>query len=284
MFVTHLECARTGEKLPAFTEQHLSSSGAPLLVRYDLDQVRKAVDPRDFKERPLNMWRYRELLPFRSDSSIVSLGETMTPVFQVPKLVRHGGLLFVKDESRLPTGSFKARGLAMAVTLAKELGAKRMAIPTNGNAGAALASYCARGGVEAIVFCPDITPAAIRSEIGTYGATLHSIRGLINDCGAIVKAGAAAGRWYDCSTLREPYRVEGKKTLGFELAEQFDWQPPEVVIFPTGGGVGVIGLWKAFGELAALGWLRGPMPRLCIVQARHVLLYFCFSLSLFLAF
>lgn len=268
-FVTHLECSQTGEKYPADTLHGLSKVGKPLLVKYDLDAMGAAVSPASLAERPLDMWRYRELLPVRNTDNIVSLGESLTPLVSLDATARHIGAasILVKDEGRLPTGSFKARGLAMAVSMAKELGVTRIAMPTNGNAGAALAAYGSRAGLETFVFCPADTPEVNVREIALQGAKVWRVNGLINDCGKIVGAGKEAMHWFDVSTLKEPYRIEGKKTMGLELAEQLGWRLPDVIFYPTGGGTGLIGMWKAFGELTKLGWIDGPLPRMVAVQA-----------------
>ncbi|RZM28392.1 MAG: threonine synthase, partial [Sphingomonas sp.] len=246
-FVTHLECSITGERYEADQLHGLSRAGRPLLVRYDLDAVRSAVSRDTIEARPTDLWRWRELLPVRHTSNIVSLGEIETPL--VPLTKSGGPNVLVKDEGRLPTGSFKARGLVMAVAMAKELGVTKIAMPTNGNAGAALAAYATRCGIETIVFCPDDTPEINVREIAMQGARVWRVNGLIDDCGAIVGKGAAEGRWFDFSTLKEPYRIEGKKTMGLELAAQFGWKLPDAVFYPTGGGTGLIGMWKAFDEL-----------------------------------
>jgi len=266
-FVTHLECSLTGERYEADRLQGLSRAGRPLLVRYDLDGVRHAL-PRDaLADRPQTLWRYRELLPVRRPENVLSLGEAVTPIVSLPRLAQQGGELLVKDEGRLPTGSFKARGLVMAVSMAKELGVTAMAMPTNGNAGAAMAAYCARAGIAATVFCPDDTPAVNVREIAMQGARVHLVDGLIDDCGRLVAEGEKELGWFNCSTLREPYRIEGKKTMGLELAEQLGWELPDVIFYPTGGGTGIIGMWKAFAELEALGWIGPKRPRMVVVQA-----------------
>ncbi len=266
-FVTHLECSLTGEHYPADTLQTLSTAGRPLLVRYDLDGVGRALDRGALSARPQSLWRYRELLPVRRAADVVSLGEVMTPLVPLPRLAPAGGALLVKDEGRLPTGSFKARGLALAVAMAKEFGVATMAMPTNGNAGAAMAAYCARAGIKAVVFCPDDTPAVNIREIAMQGAEVFLVDGLIDDCGRLVAEGENAIGWFNCSTLREPYRIEGKKTMGIELAEQLGWDLPDVIFYPTGGGTGIIGMWKAFAELEALGWIGKKRPRMIVVQA-----------------
>jgi threonine synthase len=265
-FVSYLECSLTGERYPADTPQGLSRAGRPLLVRYDLDGVRRALPRTALAERPQTLWRYRELLPVRHPENIVSLGEVVTPLIALPRLAKDGELL-VKDEGRLPTGSFKARGLALAVSMAKELGVTAMAMPSNGNAGAAMAAYCARAGIAATVFVPDDTPDVNVREIAMQGAEVFLVDGLIDDCGRLVAEGEKALGWFNCSTLREPYRIEGKKTMGIELAEQLGWEVPDVIFYPTGGGTGIIGMWKAFAELEAIGWIGPKRPRMVVVQA-----------------
>lgn len=268
-FVTHLECAYTGERLEADRVHNLSSAGKPLLVRYDLAGVKAALSKAALAERPADIWRYRELLPVRKTSDIVSLGEAMTPLIRLPRLSQRlgGGEIIVKDEGRLPTGSFKARGLVMAVSMGKALGIKHMAMPTNGNAGAALAAYATRAGIKTTIFCPEDTPEVNVSEIELQGATVYRVNGLIDDCGKIVGEGKAKVGWFDTSTLKEPYRIEGKKTMGLELAEQLGWDVPDVIFYPTGGGTGLIGMWKAFAELEAIGFLGKKKPRMVAVQA-----------------
>jgi len=264
-FVTHLECSLTGKRYDADTLHGLSEAGRPLLVRYDLDAVAANLPKRLLETRPTDLWRWRELLPVRRTENIVSLGEIETPLVPIP--ASGGRNVLVKDEGRLPTGSFKARGLVMAVAMAKELGVRTIAMPTNGNAGAALAAYATRVGIETIVFCPDDTPEVNVREIAMQGARVWRVNGLIDDCGAIVAKGAAEGRWFDFSTLKEPYRIEGKKTMGLELAAQFGWTLPDAIFYPTGGGTGLIGMWKAFDELEAMGWIGAERPRMYAVQA-----------------
>ncbi|WP_288457441.1 threonine synthase [uncultured Sphingomonas sp.] len=264
-FVTNLECSLTGERYDADTLHNLSRAGRPLLVRYDLGGVAAALSRDALDARGTDLWRWRELLPVRHTNNVVSLGEVETPLIPIP---RSGGAnVWVKDEGRLPTGSFKARGLVMAVAMAKELGVTRIAMPTNGNAGAALAAYATRVGIETIVFCPDDTPEVNVREIAAQGGRVWRVNGLIDDCGAIVAKGAAEGRWFDFSTLKEPYRIEGKKTMGLELAAQLGWRLPRAIFYPTGGGTGLIGMWKAFDELEALGWIGSERPRMYAVQA-----------------
>lgn len=268
-FVTHLESALDGTRLPHDRLQTLHA-GRPLLVRYDLPAVRRSVDRDALARRPRTLWRYRELLPLERHEHAVSLGETMTPLVHCPRLGAELGLdnLWIKDESRLPTGSFKARGLAVAVSRAKELGARRLAIPSAGNAGGALAAYAARAGLEAFVFLPAHTPAVNKAEAALCGAHTFEVEGLITDCGAVVAAGTPAMGWFDMSTLKEPYRLEGKKTMGLELAEDLGWRLPDVILYPTGGGTGLVGMWKAFAELEELGWLeRTARPRMIACQS-----------------
>jgi threonine synthase len=268
-FVTHLECSETGEDYPADQVHNLSRAGKPLLVRYDLAGVKKALSKSALAQRPPDLWRYRELLPVRRTADIVTLGEAVTPLVALGKLAKDlgGGELLAKDEGRLPTGSFKARGLVMAVSMAKALGIKHMAMPTNGNAGAALAAYATRAGIKTTVFCPEDTPEVNVSEIELQGATVYRVNGLIDDCGKIVGEGKAKVGWFDTSTLKEPYRIEGKKTMGLELAEQLGWDVPDVILYPTGGGTGLIGMWKAFAELEAIGFIGSKRPRMVAVQA-----------------
>jgi threonine synthase len=270
-FVTHLECGLTGERHEAGVIQGLSRAGRPLLVHYDLEALGRSVDRDAISARPRDLWRWRELLPLRDTANIVSLGEIDTPIIAIDAVAAQAGAtpgtLLVKDEGRLPTGSFKARGLVMAISMAKELGIASIAMPTNGNAGAAAAAYASRAGIEATIFCPEDTPEINVREIALQGAKVYRVNGLIDDCGKLVREGAAAKGWFDLSTLKEPYRIEGKKTMGLELAEQFGWRFPDVIFYPTGGGTGLIGMWKAFAELKALGWVEGPLPRMIAVQA-----------------
>src|SRR5271167_4874678 len=268
-FVTHLECAFTGERHAADEIHNLSRAGKPLLVRYDLGGVKKALSKDALASRPPDLWRYRELLPVRRKEDIVSLGEAITPLLPLPKLKAklRGGELLVKDEGRLPTGSFKARGLVMAVSMAKALGIKHMAMPTNGNAGAALAAYASHAGIKTTIFCPEDTPEVNVREIAMQGAEVFLVDGLIDDCGRLVAEGEKAVGWFNCSTLREPYRIEGKTTMGIELAEQLGWEVPDVIFYPTGGGTGIIGMWKAFAELEEMGWIGKKRPRMVVVQA-----------------
>jgi threonine synthase len=268
-FVTHLECSATGERHAADALHNLSRAGKPLLVRYDLAAINKALGKEALARRPRDFWRYRELLPVRRTENIVSLGEAVTPIVAMPRLARMlgAGEILIKDEGRLPTGSFKARGLALAVSMAKAFAVTHMVMPTNGNAGAALAAYASRAGIRATVFCPADTPEINVSEIALAGAAVYRVNGLIDDCGRIVAEGQAKVGWFDTSTLKEPYRIEGKKTMGLELAEQLGWELPDVVLYPTGGGTGLIGMWKAFAELEAIGFIGKKRPRMVAVQA-----------------
>jgi len=270
MFVTHLESALDGTRFEA--NQALTvHQGRPLWVRYDLPAIRAAVRPDDLARRPPTLWRYRELLPLAANADPVTLGEGMTPVLPCERLGRELGLkrLFVKDESQLPTGSFKSRGMTMAVSLARQLGLKRLAIPTAGNAGGALAAYGARAGMEVYIFMPEDTPVINQIEAHLAGAKVFLVNGLITDCGRLVRENAERYGWFDMSTLKEPYRLEGKKTMGLELAEQFDWRLPNVILYPTGGGTGLIGMWNAFQEMTELGWLKPgvALPRLISCQS-----------------
>ena len=265
MNVTDLECSLTGLRYEAGRVHNLSRAGKPLLVRYDLQGAARTLTREGIAAREAGMWKWRELLPLPEGAEPVSLGEGETPIVA---LSRTGGPnLLVKDEGRLPTGSFKARGLAMAVSMAKYFGIERIAMPTNGNAGAALAAYGARAGIETIVICPAETPETNVTETAAYGAHVYVADGQIDECGALVGKGAAQGLWFDCSTLKEPYRLEGKKVMGFELAEQLGWELPDVIFYPTGGGTGLIGMWKAFDELEAVGLIGSKRPRMYAVQA-----------------
>jgi threonine synthase len=269
-YATHLECSATGERYDIDKLQGLSAARKPLLARYDLSALRSELTREDIEARAPGLWRWHELLPVPDSASIVGLGEVETPLVPLTRSDRPGKFRapLVKDEGRLPTGSFKARGLAVAISMAALHGVRKVAIPTNGNAGAAMAAYAARAGIEAYCFCPEDTPEINLSEIALQGARVWRVNGLINDCARLVEAGKAQHGWFDLSTLKEPYRIEGKKTMGLELAVQFGWRLPEVVFYPTGGGTGLIGMWKAWQELAELGWLEGPLPRLVAVQSR----------------
>jgi len=262
----------TGERYDAGKVHGLSAAGRPLLVRYDLKRLAAAVSKDEIAaSTAAGFWRYAPFLPVESAAHRLSLGEVVTPLIALERsaagLGAKPGKAIVKDEGRLPTGSFKARGLCLAVSMAKQFGLEHLAIPTNGNAGAAMAAYARRAGLRATVLCPDDTPDINVREIQQQGAEVWKVNGLINDCGRIVGAGKDAVGWFDVSTLKEPYRIEGKKTMGLELAEQFGWRLPDVIFYPTGGGTGLIGMWKAFHELQAMGWIDGPLPRMVAVQA-----------------
>lgn len=270
-FLTHLECAQCGATHAADALVNLCRAcRLPLLARYDLAAARTALPRTALADREGSLWRYTELLPVADPAWRLTLGEGWTPLLPTPRLGDLIGLprLWVKDEGLNPTGSFKARGLVMAVSRAGELGAAAVALPSAGNAGAALAAYAARAGLPAHVFVPRDVPPLIALETRMLGAEVTLVDGLITDCARFVKAGVAEGRWFDCSTLAEPYRVEGKKTMGYELAEQFGWTLPDVIVYPTGGGTGLVGMWKAFDEMEALGWIDGRRPRMVSVQSR----------------
>jgi threonine synthase len=270
-FVTHLECANCGQRFEADRPYNLCTScQRPLWVRYDLNALKQQFARKDLFGRPPTLWRYLELLPIREPEKIVSLAETITPILQTKRLAAWFGLnqLYVKDESRLPTGSFKARGMAMAISMANQFGTKKVAVPTAGNAGGAMAAYAAAAGMEAYVFMPDDAPVINMKECYLAGAKTFLVNGLIADCGRLVGEGTKVKGWFNLSTLKEPYRIEGKKTMGLELAEQFDWELPDVILYPTGGGTGLIGMWKAFQELERLGWLKSPKrPKMFACQS-----------------
>ena len=270
MNVTHLECAACGTKYEAQRLHNLCSQcGKPLLVRYNLKSAAASLTKETLKGRAPDLWRYREVLPVEQDENIVTLGEGFTPLVRASRLGAQVGLaqLFIKDEGQNPTQSFKARGMTAAVSMAKELGAKKLAVPSAGNAAGALAAYAARAGLEAHIFMPRDTPRANVIECEQTGAQVTLMNGLITDCGAEVARRKDAEGWFDVSTLKEPYRIEGKKTMGYELAEQFDWDLPDVIIYPTGGGTGLIGMWKAFDEMEQMGWIGSKRPRMVTVQA-----------------
>ena len=268
-FAREIACPRCGQCFGLSELLNLCSCGSPLLVRYDLVKAKAAVERSSLASRIASLWRYRELLPLQDDANLVSLGEGCTPLLHARRLGAELGLrqLWIKDEAQNPTGSFKDRGLSLAISRAKELGVRKAAIPSAGNAGGSFAAYAARAGIEAHVFMPRDTPMANQIEVAQYGAKLTLVDGLINDCGRIIAERKLAEGWFDLSTLKEPYRVEGKKTMGYEIAEQLDWRLPDVIIYPTGGGTGLIGMWKAFAELEELGWIGGARPRMVSVQA-----------------
>jgi len=269
-FLTHLACSKCAVRYPSGEIHNLCTAcGEPLLVYYDLDRARQSLARNAMKQGPHSMWRYQSLLPVSRKESIVSLGEGMTPLIPTPRLGKRLGAsnLYLKDEGLNPTGTFKARGLSCAISMAKELGIRRLAIPSAGNAAGALAAYAAAAGMEAHIFMPRDVPAANFIECKMYGADVTLVDGLISDCARMVAERAPAEGWFDVSTLKEPYRIEGKKTMGLELAEQMDWTLPDAIFYPTGGGVGIIGMWKAFAELEKLGWIGEARPKMIAVQA-----------------
>jgi len=269
MFVKDLHCPRCGASHNSEVVQHLCSCGSPLLVRYDLDAVKISVERKSLQNREPDLWRYRELLPVRNLKNKVSFGEGMTPLLRLKKIGVLAGIhnLYMKDEGLIPTGTFKARGAAVGVSRALELGVRTLAMPTNGNAGGAWALYCAAAGIESVIVMPRDAPPIPRKECIIAGSSLYLVNGLISDAGKIIAEGVKKHGWYDASTLKEPYRIEGKKTMGLEIAEQFGWEVPDVILYPTGGGVGIIGIYKALTELRQLGWIGEKMPRLVAVQA-----------------
>ena len=270
MNVTHLECAACATRHEARLLHNLCTEcGKPLLVRYDLRSAAASLTKESLKERGPDLWRYREVLPVEQDENIVTLGEGFTPLVHASRLGAELGFtnLYIKDEGQNPTQSFKARGMAAAVSMARELGVQKLAVPSAGNAAGALAAYAARAGLEAHIFMPSDTPRANVIECEQTGAQVTLMDGLITDCGAEVGRRKEAEGWFDVSTLKEPYRIEGKKTMGYELAEQFDWELPDVIMYPTGGGTGLIGMWKAFDEMEQMGWIGSKRPRMVTVQA-----------------
>ena len=271
-YVSHLECAYSGKRYNAGEIHTISEIGKPIIVKYDLQRISAEI-PRSSIEssNEPGFWRYSPLLPVSSEQNRVKLGEVVTPMISLENSNSILGFdaksVYVKDESRLPTGSFKARGLGMAVSMAKELGVSHLAIPTNGNAGSALAAYATRAGIECTVLCPDNTPEINVRETQMQGASTHLVNGLIGECGKIIADGTEEMDWFAVSTLKEPYRIEGKKTMGLELAEQMGWKLPDVIFYPTGGGTGIIGMWKGFQELIELGWIDDKLPRMIAVQS-----------------
>ncbi|MBI4908861.1 MAG: threonine synthase [Acidobacteria bacterium] len=267
--ISHLECSHTGERYEAGQVHNLSKAGYPLLVKYDLEKAREGWSRDWINNAPANMWRYAPVLPVTKPASIVSLGEGMTPMIRTRRLGEKLGAtnLWVKDDGVNPTGSFKARGLSCAISMAKELGLTKLAIPSAGNAASALAAYAAAAGMEAHIYMPQDVPQANYIECKAFGAHVTLVDGLISDCAKIVAAKSPVEGWFDVSTLKEPYRIEGKKTMGYEIAEQFQWTLPGAILYPTGGGVGIIGMWKAFQELETLGWITGKKPKMIAVQA-----------------
>lgn len=268
-YVTHLECAKCNKHYNSEEVHQLCECGGPLVVKYDLEKVKENFHKEDLKEREASLWRYWELLPLRDKKNLVSLGEGMTPLIKMNVAGSDIGLnnLYMKDEGIIPSGTFKSRGATVGVSRAKELGIKTLAMPTNGNAGAAWSCYGARAGIKSVIVMPEDAPEITRNECAITGADLYLVDGLISDAGKIVGRAVKQHGWFDVSTLKEPYRIEGKKTMGLELAEQFNWEVPDVILYPTGGGVGIIGIYKALKELQAIGWIDEKMPRLVAVQA-----------------
>ena len=269
MNVTHLYCSSCGRKYEARKLINLCECGKPLMVAYDLERAAATLTRETLVGREPTLWRYREVLPVDNEENVLSLGEGMTPLIKAARLGSELGMnnLFIKDESLNPTGSFKARGMAVAISMAKELGVKKLAVPSAGNAAGALAAYAAKAGIPSFIFMPKDTPTANIVECRQTGAHVTLIDGLITDCGKIVAERKQAEGWFDVSTLKEPYRVEGKKTMGYELAEQMNWELPDVILYPTGGGTGLIGMWKAFEEMEQMGWIGSRRPRMVTVQA-----------------
>ncbi|HIB09812.1 MAG TPA: threonine synthase [Gemmatimonadetes bacterium] len=266
---THLECTGTGEKVESERLIGLSAAGKPLFARYDLDRITSSFTRESVTCRSADLWRYQEVLPVRSRASQIRLGEGWTPLIDAHRTADRMGIrrVWVKDEGQNPTGSFKDRGLCLAVSRALELGAEEIALPSAGNAGSAAAAYAAAAGLRAHVVVPTDTPAAILEEISALGADLQLLDGLISDCGRVVRQGVEENGWFDLSTLKEPYRIEGKKTMGYELCEQLGGRLPDAIVYPTGGGTGLIGMWKAFDEMEQLGWIGRERPKMFTVQA-----------------
>jgi threonine synthase len=271
MNVTHLECAMCGLRHEAGVLQNLCiECGKPLLVRYDLQKAAQTLTRESLAGREATLWRYREVLPVEDPENVVTLGEGWTPLFRTSRLAATLAVnidLYIKDEGQNPTQSFKARGMTAAISMAKELGVRKLAVPSAGNAAGALAAYAAKAGMQTFIFMPADTPRANIVECKQTGANVTLVDGLITDCGKIVADRKEAEGWFDVSTLKEPYRVEGKKTMGYELAEQFDWKLPDVIMYPTGGGTGLIGMWKAFDEMEQMGWIGSKRPRMVSVQS-----------------
>lgn len=269
MNVTHLYCSACGAEYEPNKLYNLCVCGKPLLVAYDLKQVAKSLTKESLASRVATLWRYEEVLPVVNKQNQLSLGEGWTPLHHAEKLAAKYDLpnLYIKDESANPTQSFKARGMALAVSMAKELGVKKVAAPSAGNAAGALSAYAALAGMECHIFVPSDTPKAFIIECEVLGASVNLVNGLIHDCGKIVGERKEAEGWFDVSTLKEPYRIEGKKTMGYELAEQMNWTLPDVILYPTGGGTGLVGMWKAFDEMEQMGWIDSKRPRMVVVQA-----------------
>jgi threonine synthase len=269
MNVTHLFCSACGEKYEPNKLYNLCVCGKPLLVNYDLETASKTLTKESLKTRVSTLWRYEEVLPVVNKHNQLTLGEGWTPLHKAEKLSAKYGIpnLYIKDESANPTQSFKARGMALAVSMAKELGVKKVAAPSAGNAAGALSAYAALAGMECHIFVPKDTPKACIIECKSLGANVNLVDGLITDCGKIVGERKEKEGWFDVSTLKEPYRIEGKKTMGYELAEQMNWTLPDVIFYPTGGGTGLVGMWKAFDEMEKMGWISSKRPRMVVVQA-----------------
>ena len=269
MNVTHLYCSSCGKEYETGKLYNLCVCGKPLMVAYDLERASATLTRESLAGREASLWRYREVLPVDDQRNELTLGEGMTPLLKTERLGGQLGLsnLFIKDEGVNPTGSFKARGMAVAISMARELGVEKLAVPSAGNAAGALAAYAAKAGLPAFIFMPNDTPKANIIECQQTGAHVTLIAGLITDCGRIIAERKEAEGWFDVSTLKEPYRVEGKKTMGYELAEQLNWELPDVILYPTGGGTGLIGMWKAFDEMEAMGWIGSHRPRMVTVQA-----------------
>lgn len=270
-FIQDLTCTRCGKKFdPDQIQTVCTNCAGTLFATYDIEKAKDEVSKNSFKERSATMWRYRELLPVKKESNIVTLGEGFTPILRAEKLEELLKLksIHVKDDGIIPTGTFKARGQSSAISKAKELGIRSVALASAGNAGAAAATYCARAGIECNVFMPRDAPETTKKECQVMGANLHLVDGLINDAAKMVAEGKAEHGWFELSTLKEPYRVEGKKTMGYEIAEQLGWKElPDVIIYPTGGGTGLVGMWKAFREIETLGWMKVKKPRMVSVQS-----------------
>ncbi|AQQ53574.1 threonine synthase [Planococcus lenghuensis] len=268
-YVSHLYCPKCGNEYDTKQQHQLCTCGSPLLVEYDWDELKANVTPDDIAKRNPTLWRYHEMLPVENEQNVVSQGEGMTPLLSMPTIGKDMGVekLYMKDEGLVPTGTFKARGAAVGVSKAKEVGIEEFAMPTNGNAGAAWALYGARAGLKSTIVMPQDAPKITRNEVALSGANLYLVNGLISDAGKIVGKAVKEFGLYDASTLKEPYRIEGKKTMGLEIAEQMGWKFPDVILYPTGGGVGLIGIYKALNELKNLGWVKGELPRLVAVQA-----------------
>lgn len=269
-YLKHLECPRDGQTFDASLVQTVCNCGSPLLAKYDLEAAAKEISRDDVGAAPPSLWRYHQLLPVMAPEAVVTLGEGMTPIFGLPRYGADIGVpgLIAKDEGLLPTGSFKCRGAAVGVSRAKELGIQRIAMPTNGNAGAAWSTYAARADMQSLIVMPQDAPEITRKECVVTGAELYLVDGLIGDAGRIVARASEEADWFPVATLKEPYRLEGKKTMGFEIAEQLGWRVPDVIVYPTGGGVGLIGIVKALRELQELGWIGDKLPRMVAVQAR----------------